>query len=368
MPRIDWNRLLVIQLCTLLTIVLLVLGWTALRAVSKTALMFTLAAVLAFALAPLVTRLQTRELPRVFAVAAVYGILALLLILTGALLGRPFLVQATLLAEQWPTYATQIQGQLINLDRWLANIGLEGTLATVQSEASRYVSSTGATILGDLVGLVTHLAGSVVDTLLVLVVSFYLLLDAPRLRVALFHVVPSEHHSKLRFAEINLGRVLGGYIRGQLLMGGLLGVIVTIGLTVIGVPYALVLGGLAALLELVPMLGPILSAIPALAVALFLPFPTVLVVLVFFVVVQQLESNLLAPRITGHAVGLHPLGAMFALLAGLELGGIIGALFAVPLVGFVWVMVSALYTRSWSPETALPAEPVAAQAMPADQP
>jgi predicted PurR-regulated permease PerM len=368
MPRVDWNRLLIIQLCTLLTIVLLMLAWTALHAVSKTALMFTLAAVLAFALAPLVAVLQTRELPRVFAVAAVYGILAVLLVIAGALLGRPFLVQATLLAEHWPTYATTIQDQLLNLDRWLANIGLGGTLATVQSEASRYVSNTGATILGDLLGLLTHLAGSVVDTLLVLVVSFYLLLDAPRIRGALFRVVPVEHHGKLRFAEVNLGRVLGGYIRGQLIMGALLGVFVTIGLTVIGVPYALVLGGLAALLELVPMLGPILSAIPALAVALFMPFPTVLVVLVFFIVVQQIESNLLAPRITGHAVGLHPLGAMFALLAGLELGGFIGAVFAVPVVGFLWVMMSALYTRTWSPEPGLVAEPVAPTAVPADQP
>jgi len=369
MPRVNWNRILLIQLCMLLTIVLLILGWTALRAVSKTALMFTLAAVLAFALAPLVERLQTRELPRVVSVAAVYGILAVLLVVSGALLGRPFLVQATLLAEQWPTYATAIQDQLLNLDRWLANIGLEGTLATVQTEASRYVSSTGATLLGDLLGLVTHLAGSIVDTLLVLVVSFYLLLDAPRFRVGLFRIVPAEHHSKLRFAELNLGRVLGGYIRGQLIMGALLGVIVTIGMTIIGVPYALVLGGLAALLELVPMLGPILSAIPALAVALFMPFPTVLIVLIFFIVVQQIESNLLAPRITGHAVGLHPLGAMFALLAGLELGGIIGALFAVPVVGFLWVIVSALYTRSWSPEPGVAAEPLAAATpLPADQP
>jgi predicted PurR-regulated permease PerM len=122
------------------------------------------------------------------------------------------------------------------------------------------------------------------------------------------------------------------------------------------------------MLELVPMLGPILSAIPALAVALFMPFPTVLVVLVFFIVVQQIESNLLAPRITGHAVGLHPLGAMFALLAGLELGGIIGALFAVPVAGFLWVMVSALYTRTWSPEPALSPEPAVPQAVPLDQP
>ncbi len=366
MPRVDWNRLLVIQLCILASIVLLVIGWTAVRAVSKTAVIFALAAVLAFALAPLVARLESREVPRLLAVVAVYLGLALLLLVLGAVLGQPFLQQATLLAERWPSYANSVQQQLLGLDRWLAAIGLEGTVATLQSEATRYLTGTGTTLLGDLLGFVTHLAGSIVDGLLTLVVSFYLVLDAPRLRAALFRILPVEHHSKLRFAEVNLNRVLGGYIRGQLIMGALLGVIVTIGLTVMGIPYALVLGGLAALLELVPMLGPILSALPALAVSAFLPFPTVLWVLLFFVVVQQVESNLLAPRITGHAVGLHPVGAIFALLAGLELGGVLGALFAVPVVGFVWVMVSALYVRTLSPDAAAATDEAAARPVPAD--
>jgi predicted PurR-regulated permease PerM len=367
MLRVDWNRLLVVQLCILLSIVLAVVGWTALRSVSKTALMFALAAVLAFALAPLVERLQLRHVPRVLAVLGVYVIVALILAILFGALGRPFLVQATLLAERWPLYAASVQEQLLNLDSWLANIGLGGTLATVQNEASRYVGGVGATLLGDLLGILTHFATSVVDTLLVLVVSFYFLLDAPRLRAALYRAVPVDHHSKLRFGEVNLGRVLGGYIRGQLIMGALLGVVVTIGMTALGIPYALVLGGLAAVLELVPMLGPILSALPALAVALFLPFPTVIYVLVFFIVVQQLEANVLAPRITGHAVGLHPLGAIFALLAGLELGGIIGALFAVPVVGFLWVVVSTLYTRTMNVEaSAPPAEAVVPRPVPAD--
>ncbi len=114
------------------------------------------------------------------------------------------------------------------------------------------------------------------------------------------------------------------------------------------------------------MLGPILSALPALAVAAFLPFPTILWVLLFFVIVQQIESNVLAPRITGHAVGLHPVGAILALLAGLELGGILGALFAVPIVGFLWVMVSALYVRTVNPEAAV-AEPTPAGSVTADR-
>jgi predicted PurR-regulated permease PerM len=100
------------------------------------------------------------------------------------------------------------------------------------------------------------------------------------------------------------------------------------------------------LFELVPMFGPILSAVPAVLVALFLPLPTVVWVLLFFFVVQQVESNILGPRITGHAVGLHPLGAMFALLAGFQLAGVLGGLFAVPVAGVLWVLIGAAYRNT----------------------
>jgi predicted PurR-regulated permease PerM len=81
-------------------------------------------------------------------------------------------------------------------------------------------------------------------------------------------------------------------------------------------------------------------------VALFLPFPTVLWVVLFFLAVQQIENNILSPRISGHAVGLHPLGAMFALLAGFQLAGLLGGLFAVPLAGVLWVLLGAAYRNA----------------------
>jgi predicted PurR-regulated permease PerM len=94
------------------------------------------------------------------------------------------------------------------------------------------------------------------------------------------------------------------------------------------------------------MFGPILSAVPAVLVALFLPFPTVVWVVLFFLAIQQIENNVLAPRISGRAVGLHPLGAMFALLAGFQLAGVLGGLFAVPVAGVVWVLMSAAYRNA----------------------
>jgi predicted PurR-regulated permease PerM len=141
--------------------------------------------------------------------------------------------------------------------------------------------------------------------------------------------------------------VFGAYLRGQLLLSLIVGVAATIALLFLGVPYAFVLGVFAGMAELIPMLGPILGAVPAVLVALFQPFPLVLWVGLAFLVIQQLESNLLVPRISGHAVGLHPLAAMLALLVGFELAGVVGALFAVPIAGIVWVFAAtALRARS----------------------
>jgi predicted PurR-regulated permease PerM len=346
LPRIDWNRVLIVQLVCLAGILLLVLGWTAIHAIFHTLLLFALAGIVAFMLAPLVIRGEERGLPRPLAVACVYIALATILGINAAFFSRPFVTQATLLVERMPLYVTIVQDQLVFVDQWLEGYGLGGSIVSLQGELTRYVTAGGSLLLGDLIRFFTQVASSALDTMLVLVVSFYLLLDGPRLRDSILTLFPNEHRGKAEFVEEALARVLGGYLRGQLIMAITLAILVGVIMQAIGMPYAVVLGVLAGLFELVPMFGPILSALPALAVALFLPFPMVLWVLGIFFAIQQFESNVLAPRITGHAVGLHPLGAIFALLAGLELGGPLGAVFAVPVAGFLWALVSTLYRHS----------------------
>lgn len=346
MPRIHWTRVLVVQLAILAAIVLVAVGWTIIHSIAKTLLLFALAAILAFALAPLVTRGEERGLPRVLAVGLVYVSLALILAISAALLARPFAVQAALLIENLPGYLTGLQDVVSGMDDWLARFGLGGGIASLEAEVGRQASAASSAFVVDLLRFLTQVASSALDTVLVLVISFYLLLDGNRLRLAALAVVPPAHRAKLLFVEESLGRVLGGYLRGQLLMALTLAVIVGVLMQLLGIPYALVLGVLAGVFELVPMLGPVLSALPALAVALFQPFPTVLWVLIVFFAIQQFESNILAPRITAHAVGLHPLGAIFALLAGFEVGGPLGAVFAVPVAGFLWVLVSSIYRRT----------------------
>ncbi len=132
-----------------------------------------------------------------------------------------------------------------------------------------------------------------------------------------------------------VGLVLLFNLRGQMILGLFLGVVAGIGSAFLGLPYPVVIGVLAGVFESVPMFGSLLGAVPAIVVALFQPFPTVLWVLLFFFAVNQAESYLLAPRISGESLGLSPLYTLVALLLGIELAGFLGALVAVPIAALL---------------------------------
>jgi predicted PurR-regulated permease PerM len=339
----DWQKALVILL-TVLTA--LVLAWVAvqiIRPILRTLLLFALSGVLAFVLAAPVKALAARIGNRPAAIVSVYLMVGVAVVGGLVLLAGPFVGQAGALLRDLPRYAGELEARSPELEGALGRYGLQADLGDLKARAAAAVQESGTEVLGHLVGTVAEVGGLLVDTLLALVISFYLLLDGPTVRRRLLDLVPAGHREQALFLEESAGRVLGGYLRGQLVMAATIGAIAGLGCWLLGLPYALVLGVLAGLFELVPMFGPILSAVPAVLVALFLPFPTVLWVVLFFFAVQQVESNILGPRITGHAVGLHPLGALFALLAGLQLAGVLGALFAVPVAGILWVLVAAAY-------------------------
>src|SRR5438270_4587717 len=132
-------------------------------------------------------------------------------------------------------------------------------------------------------------------------------------------------------------------------MALIIAVISGVGCWLLGVPYPIVIAVLAFFFELVPMVGPILAALPALLIAAFQPFPLVVWVLIFFLATQFVENNILAHRISGGAVGLHPVPVILVLAIGSDLGGIIGALFALPAASAASVLISA-GLKSWRGE------------------
>jgi AI-2E family transporter len=151
-----------------------------------------------------------------------------------------------------------------------------------------------------------------------------------------------------------LNRVVGNYIRGQLTLATIIGVLAGVGCYFLGLSnFALIIGALAFLFETIPMLGPALASIPAILISLLLPdpFPRTYAIVVYFVIIQVFEGNVLGPRIVGHAVGLHPVVSILALIVGVQLFGAFGALIATPVLAAVWVVVASAY-RSFRGESA----------------
>jgi predicted PurR-regulated permease PerM len=339
----DWQKALMVQLTLLAGVAVLWVLWQVVSPILHTLVLFALAAVLAFALSGPVDMLAHRLHNRLLAIAAVYLLVGTTLVVGLTLIAGPFVSQATDLAAALPQYAADLQARAPEVQTTLGQYGINTDLDQLKAQAASAIEQGGTDVLKNMVGTLAGVGGLLLDIILALVISFYLLLDGQRIRERSLALVPSQHRAKAVFLQDNVARVLGGYLRGQLVLAVIIGVAAGGGTALLGLPYAVVIGVLAGLFELVPMFGPILSVIPAALVALFMPFPMVIWVLVFFLVIQQVENNVLAPRISGHAVGLHPLGAMFALLAGFQLAGLLGALFAVPLAGVLWVLLGAAY-------------------------
>lgn len=320
---------------------------------TKIILIFVLSAVVALILEPLVGRLQRLGVARGWSTGGAY--LSFILALAGALfwIGGGLATQFSQFNQQLPSYAQELQGHEIPvLQGWLNGHGLPIDLSRLQQNAGIALESTGTQIASRGFSIATGVTDVLVDFVLVVVISLYLVLDGNAIRGSLASLVPPERQGFFLFLETSLVRVLGGYIRGQLVMAAIIGVSSGVGCWLLGVRYPLVIGVFAFFFELIPMLGPVLAAIPAIVISLFQPFPLVLFVIGFFVVTQLVESNVLGPRITGHAVGLHPIATILALVGGAEVAGLWGALFAVPIVGLAVILGMAAYNelRGRSPD------------------
>jgi predicted PurR-regulated permease PerM len=180
-----------------------------------------------------------------------------------------------------------------------------------------------------------------------------MLKDAPHLHQYMLDNVPPAYENDLRSVSTQINRILSDYLRGQLVLAFVIGVVTVVALSIAGVRNALLLGLLAGVLEVVPSIGPVLASIPAIAVALFqgsTHFPIAnhwfaLFIAGLYLVIQQVENNVLAPRIIGHSVNLHPVVVIFAVLAGASLAGVLGIFLAVPVTAIGRVLVAYTFQK-----------------------
>lgn len=338
MKTSDWLHILVIQSVILMGGLLLIMFWYFASLLRQTLIVLLFASVLAMILHPAVQFLQRWGLPRWLAAVLIYLVTVFLFVFASLYLYQPTLDQLDALIKRLPHYAEVANEQFLLLEERLAWYGITFHLPTLGDQyLNQLASGGGLTIVSNTVGLLSRLGATITNFILVIVISIYLLIDAPRMARISEHLMPAQSSFVLDVASTT-NRIFGRYIRGQLILSIIIGISVWIGLTLLGMPYAVLLALAAGILELVPMFGAVLGAIPALVIAAFMPWPKLLIVALFFIFIHQVEGNILAPRITGQAVGLRPAATIIAFLAGFELGGLWGGIFFVPLIAIVYSM------------------------------
>src|SRR5947209_3014104 len=310
--------------------------------VIRTLLLLTMAALLAYALTPAVKFLQ-RVMPRFLAILIIY------LLVLGALSALLYLIVRTAIV-QFASLSDYVRflltpgksGQLTPLEQTLRSFGIsQSQIASARDQLAARLEG----FAGSVVPLLTGLVGAVLDVILVAVISIYLLAGGSRVSDWLRRNMPDQQQGRMRFLLDTLQRVVGGYIRGQLLLCGLIGVLVGFGMQIIGVPFALLLGVLAFVLEFIPVLGTLVSGAICVLLALTKGWLLAIIVLAYFVFVHVIEGVVVGPRIVGKAIGLHPVVSLVALIAGGELFGIWGALFASPIAGVLQALLVAIWSE-----------------------
>ncbi len=250
-------------------------------------------------------------------------------------------------AAQNPTQrTTMIEGWKTSVDRALLPYRdlLPAEITRDAEDAiPNFILSAKEAISSRWVGWFSHI-GFIVELILIPVLVFYFLADGPSLRTELKVLCPPLWRRRGAGILDHLDRVLDGYIRGQVLMCLIAWVLVTIGLLLLGVPHAFTLGLLAGITRAVPIIGPLLGAIPIALVCLLTTQSVQITgfVLLGFTAMHFLESKVLLPKVIGHEVDLHPVSVIVSLLLGMEFFGFIGVFLAVPVAALVKVLL-----REW---------------------
>jgi predicted PurR-regulated permease PerM len=180
--------------------------------------------------------------------------------------------------------------------------------------------------------------GGIMGLFTILILTFYLLVEADSIRGAFMRLFPRGRRTQVAHASAEATLKVSAWLNGQLLLASIIGITAAIGLWLLGVPYFYVLALIAALGEMIPIVGPILAAIPAIAVASSVSGQQALFVAIFFIVQQQIENHILVPKIMERQVGISPVVVIIALLIGGSLMGVMGAILAVPTAAIIQVI------------------------------
>ncbi len=302
-----------------------------------------LAGAIVFLLNPVVTGLQHRGVPRAAGAGIAYlGVIGLV-VLAGALVYPIAADQARELGDDWPVIKMKAENWIDDAVETSQGTFLEFTRADLE-DALGNKNTTFRQQLDQARDLGLKIFHILLILLLAPIIAFYLLVDAPRVREVIRSLVPPGAKAEVDHVAHRLNRAIGGFFRGQLVVATIVGVMCSVGLLIIGLRFWFLVGMIAGLFNIVPLIGPWVGGVPGIVIALTTGTPLQAVgVVVVMVTAQQIDNHFITPQVMQRVVQLHPAAVILALLAGGSLGGFFGLLLAVPLAavlkiicGHVW--------------------------------
>ncbi len=294
---------------------------------------------LALGLEPAAAWLIRRGLPRWAATTGVFVVFLAVVAAFVAAAVPPLVAQAEELLKQAPLYIQQAQDHS-------SLIGRLNDRFQLQQRITDAVNGSGGSVLSDAVRVGGTVFGAIADSLIVVVLTVYFLIDLPRIRATLYRLVPGSRRPRAILIGDAVFAKVGAYVVGNVLISVIAGIATSTWLTVFDVPYALLLGILVALLDLIPVVGSTIAGVVVALVALTVSLPVAAATVVFFVVFRLLEDYVLVPRIIGRAVDVPALVTVVAVLVGGALLGVIGALVAIPVAAALQLLAEeVLYPR-----------------------
>lgn len=345
MPEVSAVRTINISFATLFKVVAAVaLLYFLYQILDVLALVFV-AIILATALAPLVDWLEHNRIPRPLAVLIIYAVMLFVFSITLVLLLPPLAQELVGLAQSLPSYYGKAVSSLSGVGGGAFHDEASATIQrTIQQLGVQLASST-TSILSAL----ADIFGGMMQFVIALVMTYYLAVNQQGMKRLARSLVPERHQAYATELINRIQTKLGGWLRGQLLLMLIIGVLDYLGLVLLGMDYALVLGLWAGLTELVPYVGPVLGAIPGVFLAFTMSPVKALWVLGLYVLVQQLENQIIVPVVMRKSVGLNPIVSIVAVIVGARLGGVLGAIMAIPVATAAAVALSDFFASRNQP-------------------
>jgi len=291
---------------------------------------------LALALNPAVEWFQRRGIRSRGWAAALTYVLAILFLVGIAVTFVPTLV------NQLNDFVHKLPDYVHDLTHGRGRLGFLETKYHIQERINHAVKTGGAAKVLGLSGVAVSVAKGVITivvaSITIVFMTFFMLLEGPIWVARFYSALPADSQPRWRKVGYDIYRTVGGYVTGNLLISLIAGGLTTIVLIVMGVPFAVALGLIVAILDLIPLAGATMAAILIGIVAFLHSIPAGIVVVVFFILYQQVENHVLQPVIYGRTVELSPLAVLISILIGAELAGILGALAAIPVAGSLQVL------------------------------